>query len=180
MLLVASETFLFGVPIGCAIALLVGFAVANDSGCSHALAHVQLDGLVKIAGLWQQSSLSLVATDLLLMTGLLSLVILHATYGSEMARVSVCLSLLLACAGLFVVLTLTEYTHAYYMIVSSGSSMMFFVVTGLHGLHVTGGMFLICVFWLCQHANWVHAGGDMSAQGGVIGVMLYWHFVDCV
>ena len=52
----------------------------------------------------------------------------------------------------------------------------FFTLTGLHGLHVTGGVLALCVMLGRNLA------GHFSARNhfGFEGTVLYWHFVDIV
>jgi len=63
---------------------------------------------------------------------------------------------------------LPSYTHIFFGI--------YFVMTGLHGLHVLAGMVVIC--WLLSRAR----RGDFSSAyyAPVDLVGLYWHFVDIV
>ena len=52
----------------------------------------------------------------------------------------------------------------------------FFLVTGFHGLHVTGG-----VIYLLAVIGVVVAAADPAASYNVVEIVgLYWHFVDLV
>ncbi len=53
---------------------------------------------------------------------------------------------------------------------------IFFTLTGLHGLHVTGGVLVMCV--VLARALMGHFGP--YRRFGVQGTVLYWHFVDIV
>ena len=73
-----------------------------------------------------------------------------------------------------------EYTN---LIVNQGFTIssgiygtIFFTLTGLHGLHVTGGVLVMCV--VLARALMGHFGPQR--RFGVQGAVLYWHFVDIV
>lgn len=53
---------------------------------------------------------------------------------------------------------------------------VFFMMTGMHAIHVLSGIFLILVIWNRGRK------GDYTADGhwGVEGTALYWHYVDVV
>ena len=52
----------------------------------------------------------------------------------------------------------------------------FFTMTGFHGIHVLGGLIILCILL------WRFAKGQFSAQHhvGVAAGVIYWHFVDVV
>ena len=53
----------------------------------------------------------------------------------------------------------------------------FFLVTGFHGLHVTGGV----IYLLADHpASWRSRPDPAASYNAVEIVGLYWHFVDLV
>ncbi len=101
------------------------------------------------------------------------------------------LILTLLLAGTFLVVKSFEYQHKFEEGLLPGSfythhgdtvpgQFMFFsfyfMMTGLHGLHVLGGM--ACIAWLLRRA----IRGDFSASyyGPVDLVGLYWHLVDLI
>jgi len=55
-------------------------------------------------------------------------------------------------------------------------SSAFFTMTGFHGLHVLGGLIILCILL------WRFSKGQFSAQHhvGVAAGVIYWHFVDVV
>ena len=57
------------------------------------------------------------------------------------------------------------------------SAPRFFVLTGFHGAHVTGGVIWLLGLWCCSSsgAGWTVATTPRSRSPG-----LYWHFVDIV
>ncbi len=93
----------------------------------------------------------------------------------------------IACGVLFVVCQYYEWSHLIHsgMTTTTASEVtkitnfgqLFFVITGFHGLHVTGGVFLN--IWLAISA----ANGRFDKVGHyemVEKLGLYWHFVDLV
>jgi len=57
---------------------------------------------------------------------------------------------------------------------------IYFVMTGLHGLHVVGGIFFNAgLIWWCDHET-MNGWEDPLFEGRVEYGGLYWHFVDLV
>ena len=92
------------------------------------------------------------------------------------------MGLTLLCAAIFLVVKYFEYTSKFHNdIFPSSSTFMaiYFTLTGLHGLHIIGGMIVITYFLLpfgnkMWHTNPEHFSNRVEAVG------LYWHFVDLV
>lgn len=96
----------------------------------------------------------------------------------------------IVCALLFMVVKYFEYSHKFHVGTLPGGSYFFpgespqlpifyglyFVMTGLHGLHILIGIGLIT--WLCIR----NKRGDFSPTNymAVDGVGLYWHIVDII
>ena len=57
---------------------------------------------------------------------------------------------------------------------------MLYVVTGVHGAHVLLGMLLLLLYTLQAHTWPAYGGHSIDATHGVLGIVLYWHFVDAV
>ena len=92
------------------------------------------------------------------------------------------MGLTLLCALIFLVIKYFEYTGKFHHgIYPSSSTFMaiYFTLTGLHGLHIIGGMIVMGYFWLPAGNKMWHTEPDhftnlMEVTG------LYWHFVDLV
>lgn len=99
------------------------------------------------------------------------------------------LTLILACG--FLVVKYFEYSHKIHLGLLPGAMFtntdmvhpkgpiffsLYFMITGLHGLHVVGGM--IAMLWLLPRAMRNEFRPDYFTP--VEGVGLYWHFVDLV
>ena len=53
---------------------------------------------------------------------------------------------------------------------------LYFLMTGVHALHVTIGVVLIAVF--AVRAHWTRSSARLETSVDLLG--LYWHFVDIV
>ena len=92
------------------------------------------------------------------------------------------MGLTLLCALIFLFIKYFEYTGKFHHgIYPSSSTFMaiYFTLTGLHGLHIIGGMIVMGYFWLpagnkMWHSEPEHFTNRIEAAG------LYWHFVDLV
>ena len=92
------------------------------------------------------------------------------------------MGLTLLCAAIFLVVKYFEYTAKFHHdIFPSSSTFMaiYFTLTGLHGLHIIGGMIVITYFFLPFGNKMWHTDPEhFTNRVEVVG--LYWHFVDLV
>ena len=92
------------------------------------------------------------------------------------------MGLTLLCASVFLVIKYFEYTgKIHHGIYPSSSTFMaiYFTLTGLHGLHIIGGMIVMGYFWLpAGNKMWHSEPEHFTNRIEVAG--LYWHFVDLV
>ena len=88
----------------------------------------------------------------------------------------------LLCSLIFLVIKYFEYTSKFsHDIYPSSSTFMaiYFTLTGLHGIHIIGGMIVLIYFWLPIGAKmWDSQPELFTNRVEVLG--LYWHFVDLV
>ena len=88
----------------------------------------------------------------------------------------------LLCSFIFLVIKYFEYTSKFsHHIYPSSSTFMaiYFTLTGLHGIHIIGGMIVMIYFWLPIGAKmWDSRPELFTNRVEVLG--LYWHFVDLV
>lgn len=127
-----------------------------------------------------QNSLTILNTNILWGTGLVAMLIMHAQSANSAALVKLWLGIIVAGGSLFVVVQCCEYQHLYWSMYSSGAAMMFFVVTGLHGLHVVLGLLLLGAYCGISSGYWVWSVVDFAVLAGLCGILCYWHFVDAV
>jgi cytochrome c oxidase subunit 3 len=69
-----------------------------------------------------------------------------------------------------------EWTHVPFSAHTDAYGSMFFVMTGLHGLHVAIGL-VAMLFLLGRMAG---PGGDPGERPALQALSYYWHFVDIV
>jgi len=97
----------------------------------------------------------------------------------KMGRIYIGLTLL--CAAIFMVVKGFEYTHEFREgnFPSKGNFFaLYFTLTGLHGLHVLGGMIVFFYFLTFGSKMWKTEPQRYTNRIEVVG--LYWHFVDLV
>lgn len=73
-----------------------------------------------------------------------------------------------------------EYSHASFDITDGIYGTLFYSITGLHGLHVIGGVaFILVVYWrfYTLREDFMY---DFSPHFGMTASVWYWHFVDVV
>jgi heme/copper-type cytochrome/quinol oxidase subunit 3 len=88
-------------------------------------------------------------------------------------------TLLLALA--FLVVKYFEYTHKFhvgYLPSTNNFLGIYFTMTGLHVLHIIGGMICIFYFWIPGAKMWEVDPERFTNRIEIVG--LYWHFVDLV
>ena len=88
----------------------------------------------------------------------------------------------LLCALIFLVVKYFEYTGKFHHgIYPSSSTFMgiYFTLTGLHGLHIIGGMIVMGYMWLPIGTKLWHTDPEHFTNR-VENAGLYWHFVDLV
>ena len=91
------------------------------------------------------------------------------------------IALTLLCALGFLVIIGFEYTHEFQEGRSPATNnfmAIYFTLTGLHGLHVIGGMVVFGYFLFFGHKMWATERERYTNRIEVVG--LYWHFVDLV
>ena len=83
---------------------------------------------------------------------------------------------------IFLVIKYFEYTGKFHHgIYPSSSTFMgiYFTLTGLHGLHILGGVIVMLYFYLpISHKLWQEQPEHFTNRIEALG--LYWHFVDLV
>src|SRR5688572_14243725 len=173
-LFLATEVLLFG-------GLFVGFALSQAAHPQAFVeAHHHLD-----------KSLGALNTVVLLLSSFTMVMAVHAAATNQRKKLIVNLIITLACAAIFLVVKYFEYEHkfhdgllpgAYYS--HKGDTVpnqfiffsFYFMMTGLHGLHIVGGM--IAIGWVLRRA--LRGDFDATYYAPVDLVGLYWHLVDLI
>ncbi len=173
-LFLVTELLLFG-------GLFVGFAIMQSLHReAFVAAHRHLDRM-----------LGFINTVVLLTSSYTMAMAVHSARTDRRKRVIVYLLLTLICAGIFLGIKYVEYSHKFHEGLLPGrfyshkgdtvpGQFMFFsfyfMMTGLHGLHIVGGM--VVMAWVLRRA----ARGDFSHSyyTPVDLTGLYWHLVDLI
>ncbi len=100
----------------------------------------------------------------------------------DFSKYKMYMGMTLLCSLIFLVIKYFEYTGKFHHgIYPSSSTFMaiYFTLTGLHGLHIIGGMIVMIYFWLpVGYKMWEKQPEHFANRIEVLG--LYWHFVDLV
>lgn len=139
---------------------------------------------------WKMGSLN---TVVLLASSLTMALAVRAAQTNNKSLTALLLGLTLACAGIFLVIKYGEYSHKFHDGLLPGKHFtaptehapawqvgiyfaIYFVMTGIHGVHVLIGMGLIT--WVLIRT----LKGEFSSRyyAPVEGVGLYWHLVDLI
>ncbi len=131
-------------------------------------------------------------TVVLLVSSLTMALAIAYVQRNQLGKAMINLILTFLCAGVFMVIKYFEYSHKIHEGLLPGKYFnfpamehvenaslffsLYFMMTGLHGIHVIGGM--ICLLWLM----WRLRRGDFNSENftAVEFVGLYWHLVDLI
>jgi cytochrome c oxidase subunit 3 len=130
-------------------------------------------------------------TVVLLISSFTMVMAVHAAATNQRKKLIANLIITLVCAGIFLVVKYFEYEHkihdgllpgAFYS--HKGDTVpnqfiffsFYFMMTGLHGIHILGGMGVIS--WLLRRA--IRGDFDSTYYTPVDLVGLYWHLVDLI
>lgn len=115
----------------------------------------------------------------------------NATQRNDANRANQYLLITLFCALLFMIVKYAEYSHKFHEGLLPGKYFtyeglehakaplffsLYFMMTGLHGIHVLAGMGLI--IWVLIRSNLRHFGSHYSTPVELTGI--YWHLVDLI
>jgi cytochrome c oxidase subunit III len=174
-LFLATEILLFG-------GLFVGFGISQAKyPDAFIAAHHHL-----------QRPLGALNTLVLLVSSFTMVLAVWAAKQSKRKMLIICLILTLACAGIFLVVKYFEYSHKFHDGLLPGRFFdykehplppnqhiffsFYFMMTGLHGFHILGGMG--AMIWLLVRAVKGHFSASYYTPVDLIG--LYWHLVDLI
>lgn len=132
-----------------------------------------------------------VNTVVLICSSLTMAMAVRATQRSDANRANQLLLVTLFCALLFMIIKYVEYTHKFHDGLLPGAHFtnteihhakaslffsLYFMMTGLHGVHVLVGMGLIG--WVLWRSNKGHFDAHYSTPVELTGI--YWHLVDLI
>ncbi len=189
----ASKCLLYGILIFIASESLIFLTCfASLFNFSHLMTHILGDGwdLIKVS--WPPKNLSLVDkwdipwvnTLILLLSGTAATRAHHASHTGKcsIVRSGIKYSIYLGVA--FLMLQIYEYHHIQFSLgqnnIGNIFSSLFFVTTGLHGLHVAAGVvFFVIEYFRIKNTD-VSNHHSTQLQVGLEASIWYWHFVDVV
>jgi len=173
-LFLTTEILMFG-------GLFVGFGLMQGKFPEAFLqAHHHLD-----------KSLGALNTIVLLVSSFTMVMAVWAASKSKQKQLITYLFITLVCAGIFLVVKYFEYSHKFHEGLLPGrfyhhagdtvpGQFMFFsfyfMMTGLHGFHILGGM--VVITWLLIRAMKGHFNANYYTPVDLVG--LYWHLVDMI
>jgi cytochrome c oxidase subunit 3 len=99
----------------------------------------------------------------------------------KFGRYKLFMGLTILCGLIFLVVKYFEYTAKFehHLYPSTNTFMaVYFTLTGLHGLHVVGGIIVNAYLWGPGSKMWLTEPARLANRVEVAG--LYWHFVDLV
>jgi len=108
-------------------------------------------------------------------SGTMWMAVHHEEY-RERAKARVWIALTLVLGALFLANQIYEWTHQTTRPGTNAYGSLFFIMTGLHGIHVFIGL-VAMVFLLGRLKGQADDPGELSV---VQGISYYWHFVDIV
>lgn len=169
-LFLASEVMLFGALFSAYVLLRVG---APESGPASWPAHADTHLSWKIGGF---NTLVLIISSVTMVMAWASLKM------GDLAKGRMFLAITVALALLFVIIKLLfEYMPKWqdgYVPSKSNFYALYYVLTGLHALHILGGVIVISYFMLPGASLWKRDPEYYTNRIECTG--LYWHFVDLV
>lgn len=124
-----------------------------------------------------QPSIAALNTLFLLTSSWLVALAVHALRRSEVRRAARHISGAVGLGAAFVVTKLFEYyleVRAGLMVTTNEFFMFYFVVTGIHLLHVVGGIVVLCLSWLRLRAEVAGRNDLVFLESGAS----FWHMVD--
>lgn len=138
---------------------------------------MEVGGGFELVSAW---GLPLVNTLILLTSGVTLTIAHHALKADKRRQLLVWLGITVLLGAIFLVSQAMEYVHAYRDLnLTMGSGIYgstFYMLTGIHGVHVTlGAIILAVVWWRCFKGHFTgenHFAFEAAAW--------YWHFVDVV
>nr|QHQ98672.1 cytochrome c oxidase subunit 3 [Rhynchopus humris] len=177
VLVTISEVALFGSLLLSVLYTFSGCAFTGSLGCMYQCT-VLLD--VEWGITLYQNTLTLLNTDLLLTSGVWGVAAMHAVVLHLLLVHCYATTTIILLAVVFLAVQCCEYLHLYWCIYSSGVAGVFYTTTGVHGGHVVVGMMLILLYTMQVHTWGTWGGYSLSTTHGLLGILLYWHFVDAV
>ncbi|HEY3242153.1 MAG TPA: cytochrome c oxidase subunit 3 [Phycisphaerae bacterium] len=163
-LFLASEVMLFGALFSTYVLLRVG--------SDHWPRHTETGLNVPLAT---------VNTIVLILSSVTVVMAWYSLKIGEFGRAKLFVAATIACACTFMVIKYFEYSHKFHVGTFPSTSnfyAVYFTMTGLHGLHVLGGIIVFSYLLATSNQWWQQHPEQFTNRIECTG--LYWHFVDLV
>ena len=121
-------------------------------------------------------SLPLVGTCLLLASGFTVTLAHHALVLGHKTSTLINLFITILLGLCFIFLQYTEYRYCTYTIADSSYGTCFYMLTGLHGLHVIAGVLFLFISWIRLYQDHMTSEHHLN----FLFAAYYWHLVDVV
>ena len=170
-LFLASEVMLFGGLFSAYILLRVGAPIWPPIGEHGSIIHLLKDTIPHAT----------FNTVVLILSSVTMVMAWVALKQHDLKKFKMYLGTTIICAIIFLIIKYFEYSHKIHegFIPSHDTYMaIYFTITGLHGLHIIGGIIVLAYLWGPGITMWHSEPERFTNRIEVAG--LYWHFVDLV
>ena len=170
-LFLASEVMLFGGLFSAYILLRTGAPARPPIGEHGSIMHLLKETIPHATF----NTVVLIASSVTMVMAWVSL------KTKDLGKFRIYLGTTLICALVFLIVKYFEYSHKIHegFVPSHDTYMaLYFTLTGLHGLHIIGGMIVLGYFFGPGIKMWDNEPERFTNRIEIVG--LYWHFVDLV
>ena len=170
-LFLASEVMLFGGLFSAYILLRTGASVWPPIGEHGSIMHLLKETIPHATF----NTVVLIASSVTMVMAWVSLKL------KDLSKYKLYMGITLLCAATFLVVKYFEYSHKIHegFVPAHDTYMaLYFTLTGLHGLHIIGGMIVLGYFFGPGMKMWNTEPERFTNRIEIVG--LYWHFVDLV
>ena len=170
-LFLASEVMLFGGLFSAYILLRTGASVWPPIGEHGSIMHLLKETIPHATF----NTVVLIASSVTMVMAWVSLKL------KDLSKYKLYMGITLLCAAIFLVVKYFEYSHKIHegFVPAHDTYMaLYFTLTGLHGLHIIGGMIVLGYFFGPGMKMWNTEPERFTNRIEIVG--LYWHFVDLV
>jgi heme/copper-type cytochrome/quinol oxidase subunit 3 len=170
-LFLASEVMLFGGLFSAYILLRTGASVWPPIGEHGSIMHLLKETIPHATF----NTVVLIASSVTMVMAWVSLKL------KDLSKYKLYMGITLLCAATFLMVKYFEYSHKIHegFVPAHDTYMaLYFTLTGLHGLHIIGGMIVLGYFFGPGMKMWNTEPERFTNRIEIVG--LYWHFVDLV
>jgi len=172
VLVVVSEAMLFISILWSVVLSLVAHSIyvmgSTDTLGSSSTGHGVLS-----TGVAYSNTLTLLNTDLLLTSGVVSIAGMHGMTMKTIVHAMLMMLVVCMLGTVFLLVQCIEYLHLYWCLYSSGVAGLLYVTTGIHGGHVLLGMLLILMYTSQASTYTPYTAASTDTVHGILSIILY-------